>query len=86
MRFLGHFTRIPQEISEISMGDAEIQHPQEPLSLWRQGVGWRPPYRFTSASEEDDPEDSENPSDKKKKKKRNAGLRRLRLSPPPRSW
>ena len=26
------------------MGDAEIQHPQAPLSLWRQRVGWRPPY------------------------------------------
>ena len=29
------------------MGDAEIQHPQAPLSLWRQRVGWRPPYRST---------------------------------------
>ena len=30
------------------MGDAEIQHPQAPLSLWRQRVGWRPPYRFST--------------------------------------
>ena len=28
------------------MGDAEIQHPQAPLPLWRKRVGWRPPYRF----------------------------------------
>ena len=28
------------------MGDAETQHPQAPLSLWRQRVEWRPPYRF----------------------------------------
>ena len=51
-----------------------------------------PSMTSASPSEDDDLEDPENPSGKKKKKKRknrrpeNAGLRRLRLLPPPRSW
>ena len=51
-----------------------------------------PSMTSASPSEEDDPEDPENPSRRKKKKKRktkrpeNAGPRRLRQSPPPKSW
>ena len=51
-----------------------------------------PSMTSASPSEDDDPEDPENPSGKKKKKRgrpdalRDAGLRRLRLLPPPRSW
>ena len=49
-----------------------------------------PSMTSASLSEDDDSEDPENPSGKKKKKKKktrgDAGLRRLRLLPPPRSW
>ena len=45
-----------------------------------------PSMTSASPSEDDDPEDPENPSGRKKKKKRDAGLRRLRPLPPPRSW
>ena len=50
-----------------------------------------PSITSASPSEDDDPEDPENPSGQKKKKKRktgalrDAGLRRLRPLPPPRS-
>ena len=51
-----------------------------------------PSMTSASPSEDNDPEDPENPSGQKKKKKRktkplrDAGLRRLRPLPPPRSW